>query len=68
LFPEITVSIIGQDHMRARASKAAVEVLELVLLAYPDSADANEILSEACLARRAEGIGATAGRKGIGSS
>ena len=54
--------------MRARASKAAVEVWELVLLADPDSADANEILSEACLARRAEGIGATAGRKGIGSS
>jgi len=50
LFPEITVSTIGQDHMRARESKTAVEVLELVLLAYPDSADANETLSEAYLA------------------
>ena len=36
--------------MRARESKAAVEVLELVLLAYPDSTDANETLSEAYLA------------------
>lgn len=50
LFPEITVSIIGQDHMRAGEPKLAVEVLKLVLLAYPDSADANETLSEAYLA------------------
>src|SRR5256886_8044733 len=42
LFPEITVSTIGQDHMRAGKPKAAVEVLKLVLLAYAESADANE--------------------------
>ncbi|HET9795966.1 MAG TPA: alpha/beta fold hydrolase [Thermoanaerobaculia bacterium] len=50
LFPEITASIIGQDHMRAKEPKRAVEVLELVLLAYPDSADAHETLAEAYLA------------------
>src|SRR6266516_2061447 len=50
LFPEITVSTIGQDHMRAGEPKAAVEVLKLVLLAYPESADANETLGEAYLA------------------
>jgi predicted Zn-dependent protease len=50
LFPEITVSIMGQDHMRAGEPKLAVEVLELVLLAYPESADAHETLSEAYLA------------------
>ena len=50
LFPEITVSIIGQDHMRDDEPKLAVEVLKLVLLAYPDSADANETLAEAYLA------------------
>jgi Flp pilus assembly protein TadD len=50
LFPEITVSTIGQDHMRAGEPKLAVEVLKLVLLAYPESADANETLSEAYLA------------------
>jgi tetratricopeptide (TPR) repeat protein len=50
LFPEITVSTIGQDYMRARDSKSAVEVLKLVLLAYPESADANETLAEAYLA------------------
>jgi len=49
LFPEITVSIIGQDHLRDGEPKLAVEVLELVLLAYP-SADAHETLSEAYLA------------------
>jgi hypothetical protein len=50
LFPEITVSTIGQDHMRAGEPKLAVEVLNLVLLAYPESADANETLAEAYLA------------------
>jgi dienelactone hydrolase/uncharacterized damage-inducible protein DinB len=50
LFPEITVSIIGQDHMRAGEPKLAVEVLELNLLAYPESADAHETLAEAYLA------------------
>jgi tetratricopeptide (TPR) repeat protein len=50
LFPEVTASTIGQDYMRANEPKAAVEVLKLVLLAYPESADANETLAEAYLA------------------
>jgi tetratricopeptide (TPR) repeat protein len=48
LFPEITASIIGFDYQRASNPKAAVEVLELVLLAYPTAA-AHENLSEAYL-------------------
>jgi len=47
LFPEITVSIIGQDHMRVGESKLAVEVLKLDVVAYPDSADAHETVAEA---------------------
>jgi hypothetical protein len=50
LFPEVTVSIIGQDHMHDGEPKLAVEVLELNLLAYPESADAHETLAEAYLA------------------
>jgi hypothetical protein len=50
LFPEITASTIGQDYMRAGEPKLAVEVLKLVLVAYPESADANETLAEAYLA------------------
>jgi len=50
LFPEITVSIIGQDHLRADEPKLAVEVFELNLLAYPESADANDDLADAYLA------------------
>jgi Flp pilus assembly protein TadD len=50
LFPEITVSNIGQGHLRAGEPKLAVEVLKLVLLAYPESADAHENLAEAYLA------------------
>src|SRR5262249_16810236 len=47
LFPEISASIIGQDFQRVGDTKSAVQVLELVLLAYPQSADAHESLAEA---------------------
>jgi dienelactone hydrolase len=50
LFPEVTVSIIGQDHLRAGEPKLAVEVFKLNLLAYPESADANDNLADAYLA------------------
>jgi pimeloyl-ACP methyl ester carboxylesterase len=48
LFPEITVSTIGQDHMRAGEPKKAIEILDLLVAAYPTSADAHETLAEAC--------------------
>jgi len=50
LFPEITVSIIGQDHMRVGETKLAIEVFKLNLLAYPESADALTSLADAYLA------------------
>ena len=50
LWPEVTVSIIAQDHLRAGETKPAVEILELNLLAYPDSADAEGSLADAYLA------------------
>jgi pimeloyl-ACP methyl ester carboxylesterase len=49
LFPEINVSIIGNDYLRAGDSKAAIEVFKLNLLAYPDSADAHADLADAYL-------------------
>jgi len=49
LFPEIAVSIIGQDHLRAQKPNLALEVLKLNLLAYPESADAHESLAVAYL-------------------
>jgi len=50
LFPEITVSIIGQDYLRVGQTKLALEVFKLVLLAYPDSAAAHDSLADAYLA------------------
>src|SRR5437763_2467761 len=50
LFPEVTVSTIGQDHMRGGDLKSAIDVLKLVVFAYPDSADANDNLASAYLA------------------
>ena len=49
LFPEITVDIIGSDHLRAGETKAAIEVFKLNLLAYPDSADAHYNLADGYL-------------------
>jgi dienelactone hydrolase len=49
LWPEISMSIIGQDLMREGDVKSGIEVFKLNLLAYPDSADANDSLAEAYL-------------------
>ena len=49
LWPEIAVDIIGADHLRAGEAKAAIEVFQLNLLAYPDSADAHSNLADAYL-------------------
>jgi Flp pilus assembly protein TadD len=46
---ELTVSSIGQDHMREGDMKSAIDVLKLVLFAYPDSAHANDNLASAYL-------------------
>jgi dienelactone hydrolase len=50
LFSEVSLDIIGSDHLRAGEAKAAVEIFKLNLLAYPDSADANTDLADAYLA------------------
>ena len=64
LWPEVNVDIIGEDHMRfADAEKKAghlqeaemerkvgIEIFQLNLLAYPDSADAHANLADAYLA------------------
>src|SRR5206468_3579562 len=49
LFPEISASIIGQDFVREGDVKSGIGVFKLVLLAYPDSADANDNLAGAYL-------------------
>jgi len=49
LFPEVTASSIGQGFTGEGDMKSAISVLKLVTLAYPDSADADENLSEAYL-------------------
>ena len=50
LWPEGTVSIIGQDYLREGDTKAAIEIFKLNLLAYTDSADANDDLADGYLA------------------
>lgn len=50
LWPEVAVDIVGEDYQRVGDIKTAVEVFKLNLLAYPDSADANDNLAAAYLA------------------
>jgi pimeloyl-ACP methyl ester carboxylesterase len=50
LWPEVAVNIIGADYQRVGDIKTAIEVFRLNLLAYPDSADANDSLAGAYLA------------------
>lgn len=50
LWPEITVTNIGEGHLDAGENKAAIEFFELNLLAYPDSADVEDNLADGYLA------------------
>jgi len=50
LWPEVAADIIGEDYQRVGDIKNAIQVFQLNLLAYPDSADANDNLADAYLA------------------
>jgi tetratricopeptide (TPR) repeat protein len=50
LWPEAAVDIIGEDYQRVGDIKNAIEIFQLNLLAYPNSADANYNLADAYLA------------------
>jgi len=50
LWPEVAGDIIGADYQRAGDFKHAIEIFQLNLLAYPDSADAHYNLADAYLA------------------
>jgi dienelactone hydrolase len=50
LWPEVAVDIIGEDYQRAGNIKMAIDIFKLNVLAYPDSADANDNLAGAFLA------------------
>jgi len=47
LFPEITATIVGADFQRLGDNRSATEVFKLIVVAYPDSADAHGNLADA---------------------
>lgn len=49
LWPEVSADIIGSGYLREGETKSAIEVFQLNLLAYPDSADAHSNLADAYL-------------------
>jgi tetratricopeptide (TPR) repeat protein len=49
LFPEVTADKIGEDYQRVGDVKTALEVYDVVELAYPDSADLQTDIADACL-------------------
>jgi len=52
LWPEAVVNIIGYDHLRVGETKLPIEIMKLNVLAYPESAEANDSLSDAYFADR----------------
>ncbi len=50
LWPWAVVNVMGYDNLQAGNTKLAVEILKLNVMAYPESADANDSLSDAYLA------------------
>jgi pimeloyl-ACP methyl ester carboxylesterase len=49
LWPEVSADIIGSGYLREGETKPAIEIFQLNLLAYPDSADAHSNLADAYL-------------------
>ena len=50
LFPEVIVATMGYDQLRDGDVKLAIEIMKLNIIAYPQSADAYDSLSDAYLA------------------
>jgi dienelactone hydrolase len=50
LFPEFIVNLLGYEHMQAGDIKGALEILKLNAMAYPDSANVYDSVSDAYLA------------------
>jgi dienelactone hydrolase len=50
IFPEFLVNLLGYEHLRLGDSKAAIEIMQLNVTAYPDSPNAYDSLSDAYLA------------------
>ena len=50
LFPESIVNLMGYDHLQAGETKVAVEIMKLNVVAYPQSPNAYDSLSDAYLA------------------
>lgn len=50
LWPEVALNIVGSDYQRVGDLRSAIEIFQLNLLAYPDSAEANDDLAGAYLA------------------
>jgi tetratricopeptide (TPR) repeat protein len=50
LFPEGAVNIMGYEHLQAKDTKGAVEILKLNAEAYPNSTNVYDSLSDAYLA------------------
>jgi dienelactone hydrolase len=50
LWPRTLVNVMGYDNLQVGNTKLALEILKLNVLAYPESADANDSLGDAYLA------------------
>jgi dienelactone hydrolase len=56
LWPRNLVNVMGYDNLQVGNTKLALEILKLNVLAYPESADANDSLGDAYLANGEKGL------------
>jgi len=65
LFPEAMVNIIGYEHLQARDTNGAVEILKLNAMAFPESANVYDSLSDAYLAKGDKDLARENARKAL---
>jgi len=65
LFSEATVNFIGYDHIQSGDTKGAVEILKLNVVAYPNSPNVYDSLSDAYLANGQKDLSHQNARKAV---
>jgi dienelactone hydrolase len=65
LFPEYIVNLLGYEHMQAGDIKGAVEILKLNAMAYPDSPNVYDSVSDAYLADGQKDVALQNARKAV---
>ena len=65
LFSEAVINRVGYEHLQARDTKGAVEIMKLNVMAYPNSPNVYDSLSDAYLADRQKDLARLNAKKAL---